>query len=87
VPCVDTLFDSVERGYGAAAIGVLLTGMGDDGAAALKRLHQSGAVTIAQDQASSFIYGMPQVAISLEPGHLVLSIDHIAYYLAAQVVV
>ncbi|CAL4869676.1 Protein-glutamate methylesterase/protein-glutamine glutaminase (plasmid) [Asticcacaulis sp. MM231] len=64
-PSVDVLFDSIAKVVGAKAIGVLLTGMGDDGARGLLRMRQSGAVTFGQDQASSIVYGMPRAAIQL----------------------
>jgi two-component system chemotaxis response regulator CheB len=63
-PSVDVLFDSVVEAAGAAAVGVLLTGMGADGAAGLGRMRQRGAVTIAQDEATSVVFGMPKEAIA-----------------------
>jgi two-component system, chemotaxis family, protein-glutamate methylesterase/glutaminase len=64
-PSATVLFQSVAREYGAAAIGILLSGMGDDGAAGLRDLKRAGATTVAQDEASSVVFGMPAVAISL----------------------
>lgn len=64
-PSVDVLFRSVAETVGAAAVGVLLTGMGADGAAGLLRLRMSGAATIGQNEASSVIYGMPKAAYEL----------------------
>jgi two-component system, chemotaxis family, protein-glutamate methylesterase/glutaminase len=64
-PSATMLFESVARQYGAAAIGVLLTGMGDDGASGLRDMKTSGAQTIAQDEASSVVFGMPAVAIGM----------------------
>jgi len=61
-PSVDVLFRSVARTAGSAAVGVILTGMGKDGAEGLLELRQAGAVTLGQDEASSLIYGMPRVA-------------------------
>ncbi len=61
-PSVDVMFRSVTRCAGARAIGVLLTGMGKDGAAAMLEMRQAGAVTLAQDEASSVIWGMPGAA-------------------------
>jgi two-component system chemotaxis response regulator CheB len=64
-PSVTTLFSSVAREYGGAAIGVLLSGMGDDGAYGLRDLKQAGAVTVAQDAATCVVFGMPAAAIRL----------------------
>lgn len=61
-PSVDVLFRSAARTAGRAAIGVILTGMGKDGAQGLLELRRSGAVTLGQDEDSSLIYGMPRVA-------------------------
>jgi two-component system chemotaxis response regulator CheB len=59
--------------YGASAVGVLLTGMGRDGADALKLMRDSGAVTLVQDEASSVVHGMPGEAILLEAADYVLA--------------
>jgi two-component system chemotaxis response regulator CheB len=64
-PSATALLQSVAREYGPAAVGILLTGMGDDGAAGLKAMKQAGSVTIAQDEASSVVFGMPAMAIEL----------------------
>ena len=64
-PSVDVLFRSVARSAGKNAIGVILTGMGTDGAAGLAEMHQAGAHTIAQDEASCIVFGMPKAAIEL----------------------
>ena len=61
-PSVDVLFGSVAQVAGAAAVGVILTGMGKDGAAGLLAMRQAGARTLGQDESSSVIYGMPRVA-------------------------
>ena len=64
-PSVDVLFQSVCRTYGRRAVGVILTGMGRDGAAGLKAMRDSGASTIGQDEASCVVYGMPKVAFEM----------------------
>ena len=64
-PSVDVLFDAVAAVAGAQAVGILLTGMGADGARGLLRLHQAGAVTIAQNESSCVVYGMPKQAVAL----------------------
>lgn len=84
-PSVSTLFRSVARVYGRRAIGVLLSGMGRDGAAELKVLKNLGAVTIAQDRESSVVHGMPGEAIKLEATTYVLSQEKIAPALASLV--
>ena len=77
-PSVSYLFRSVAGALGPAAAGVLLTGMGNDGAKEFKTLKERGAVTIAQDEASSVIYGMPGAAIELGAAMHVLSPEGIA---------
>lgn len=62
-PAVDVLFESVAENAANNAVGVILTGMGKDGAKGIKRMHDAGAVTVAQDQQSSVIWGMPHAAI------------------------
>jgi two-component system chemotaxis response regulator CheB len=62
-PSVEALFDSVTENVGKNAVGVMLTGMGADGAEAMKRLHDAGAYTIAQDAKSSVVWGMPGEAV------------------------
>jgi two-component system chemotaxis response regulator CheB len=64
-PSVDVLFDSVAQYAGANAIGVILTGMGGDGAKGMLAMKQAGAYTIAQDEASCVVFGMPKEAIKL----------------------
>lgn len=63
-PSVDVLFDSAAKHAGKNAIGVILTGMGRDGADGLLRMHQAGAHTLAQDEASCVVFGMPREAIA-----------------------
>jgi two-component system chemotaxis response regulator CheB len=77
-PSVDVLFESAARELGGAAVGCLLTGMGRDGAAGLLALRQSGAHTIAQDEASSVVFGMPRAAIEIGAAEQVLPLDLIA---------
>lgn len=77
-PSVSCLFRSVAEAYGPHAVGVLLTGMGKDGAAELGLMKQKGAVTIAQDKESSVIHGMPGEAIALGAATHVLAPDRIA---------
>lgn len=62
-PAVDVLFDSVAETAAHNAVGVILTGMGKDGALGMKRMHDAGAATIAQDEQTSVIWGMPHAAI------------------------
>jgi two-component system chemotaxis response regulator CheB len=61
-PSVDVLFSSVAKACASQAVGIILTGMGRDGAKGLLEMRQSGARTIGQDEASSVVYGMPRVA-------------------------
>ncbi|HEY6078084.1 MAG TPA: chemotaxis response regulator protein-glutamate methylesterase [Polyangiaceae bacterium] len=74
-PSVDVLFESVAREVGARAVGVLMTGMGDDGARGLATLRQAGAATLAQDEASSAVFGMPKAAIELGAADEIASLD------------
>ncbi len=64
-PSVDVLFESLAREYGAAAIACLLTGMGRDGASGMLAMRRAGSFTIAQDEASCVVYGMPREAVNL----------------------
>lgn len=77
-PSVDVLFKSAAECAGADALGMLLTGMGDDGARGLKRMHDAGARTIAQDEASCVVFGMPHEAIKLNAVDEVLPLDRMA---------
>ena len=80
-PTIDFLFSSVARHCGAAAIGVILTGMGNDGASGLLEMSNQGAQTIAQDEATSVIFGMPGVAVQFGAAGSVLPVNEIAAYL------
>jgi chemotaxis response regulator CheB len=77
-PSVDVFFDSISRFWTGEAIGVLLTGMGRDGALGLKALRNKGYHTIAQDKTSSAVYGMPKAAAMLDAAVEVLALDRIA---------
>ena len=76
-PSVDVLFRSVAKFAGANALGIIMTGMGDDGARGLKEMHDAGAKTIAQDEASCVVFGMPKEAIKLGAVDLTLALDQI----------
>ena len=82
-PSVSALFRSVAAVYGAKAVGILLTGMGNDGARELKLMKDRGAVTIAQDRESSVIFGMPGEAVNLDAAGYILPPDKIVGYLVA----
>jgi len=84
-PSATPLLQSVATTCGEMAIGMLLSGMGDDGAVGLLALHQAKGHTLAQDQASSVVFGMPGSAIKLNAVDEVLGIDEIASYLDAAV--
>lgn len=77
-PAVDVMFRSVVQSAGANAIAVLLTGMGADGAAGMKELHDVGAKTIIQDEQSSVVWGMPGAAFKLGCADYVLPLDEVA---------
>jgi two-component system chemotaxis response regulator CheB len=77
-PSVDVLFRSTARYAGKNAVGVIMTGMGDDGARGMLEMKDSGALTIAQDEATSVVFGMPKEAIRLGGVEKVLSLERIA---------
>ena len=77
-PSVDVLFDSCAREFGGNAVGAILTGMGDDGARGLKAMRDAGARTIAQDEATCVVFGMPREAIALGGAEHVLPLDRVA---------
>lgn len=76
-PSVEVLFDSVNQASGNRALAVLLTGMGSDGAQALLRLREAGAATIAQDEATSVVWGMPGAAVKLGAAEKILPLHKI----------
>lgn len=77
-PSIDVFFESVARYWRGDAVGVLLTGMGRDGAQGLKTLRQQGFLTIAQDQGSSAVYGMPKAAADIDAAVEIRPLDQIA---------
>ena len=77
-PSVDVLFRSVAKYAGRNALGVIMNGMGDDGARGLKEMHDAGARTIAQDEESCVVYGMPKEAVKLGAVDRILPLQHIA---------
>jgi len=84
-PSVDVLMHSVAREYGSKAVGVIMTGMGKDGAEGLRELHGRGGKIIAQDQNTSVIYGMNKEVVQNGDAHEVVPVDQIAFRLRAHV--
>jgi len=84
-PSVDVMFRSVAQNVGPSALGVLLTGMGDDGARGLKEMMEAGAGTIAQDEASSVVWGMPGSAVKIGAAMHVLPLQRIGSQVLALV--
>ena len=82
-PSVDVLFRSVAKNAGKNALGVIMTGMGDDGARGLKEMRDAGAHTIAQDESTCVVFGMPKEAIRLEAAERVAPLDNIARMILA----
>lgn len=81
-PSVENMFNSLTQVCGGKQlVVVMLTGMGADGAIAMKRLHDEGAITLAQDQASSVVWGMPKAAYEIGAVDQLLPLDHIAKYI------
>lgn len=76
-PSVDVLFNSVAHHFGNKAIGVILTGMGNDGAAGLLKMKKNGAYTIAQDEHSSVVYGMPRIAAETGSAEMIVPLHKI----------
>ncbi|SMC44374.1 chemotaxis response regulator protein-glutamate methylesterase [Rhizobium sp. RU36D] len=77
-PSVDVLFRSAARAAGGNAMGVIMTGMGDDGARGMLEMHEAGAFTVAQDEASSIVFGMPKEAIARGGVDKIVPLDQIA---------
>ena len=77
-PSVDVLFRSVAMAAGSNAVGIILTGMGDDGAQGLLEMKEAGAMTIAQDEKSCVVFGMPKEAIKLNAVDKILPLESIA---------
>jgi two-component system chemotaxis response regulator CheB len=77
-PSVEVMFNSVAKYVGANAVGIILTGMGADGALGLKAMRDAGARTIAQDEASSVVWGMPGEAVKCGAAERVISLEKIA---------
>jgi two-component system chemotaxis response regulator CheB len=83
-PSVDVLFRSASRSAGANVLGVILTGMGKDGAAGMAEMHRAGAYNYAQDEASCVVFGMPKEAIAQGGVDEILPLDEIASALLAR---
>jgi two-component system, chemotaxis family, protein-glutamate methylesterase/glutaminase len=77
-PSVDVLFRSVAKCAGGNALGVIMTGMGDDGARGLKEMRDAGAHTVAQDEATCIVFGMPKEAIRLDAAERIIALDDIS---------
>jgi len=82
-PSVTPLFQSVAKAYGPAAMGVILTGMGSDGAVGMKALREAGAITIAQDEESCVVFGMPKEAIALGAVQHIVPLEKTAQMMVA----
>lgn len=80
-PAVDVLFRSTAQNAGSNAIGILMTGMGDDGAKGLLEIKEAGALTIAQDEKSCVVFGMPREAIKLNAVDKILPLEEIAPFI------
>jgi two-component system chemotaxis response regulator CheB len=77
-PSVEVLFESVAQAAGAHAMGVILTGMGDDGADGLLSMHRAGALTVAQDETSCVVFGMPKAAIAKGGVRVICPLEDVA---------
>jgi two-component system, chemotaxis family, protein-glutamate methylesterase/glutaminase len=85
-PSVDVLFRSTARYAGKNAVGIIMTGMGDDGAKGLKEMKEAGAKTIAQDEKSCVVFGMPNEAIKLNATNHILPLNKIAHHLIEKII-
>jgi two-component system chemotaxis response regulator CheB len=81
IPAVDELMNSVAQFFQNRAIGVIMTGMGSDGAAGITAIYRQGGLTIGQDEASCAVYGMPRICAQLGVLNRVLPLSDIPYYL------
>ena len=77
-PSVDVMFESVAKAAGKHAVGIILTGMGGDGAKGLLQMREAGAHTIGQDEASCVVYGMPRVAYEMGAVEYQVKLDEIS---------
>lgn len=77
-PCINTLFFSAAKEFAHKAVGVILTGMGEDGVRGLKNIKLMGGLTIAQDRTSSVVYGMPRAALEQDAASRILNLEEIA---------
>jgi two-component system chemotaxis response regulator CheB len=84
-PSATIMFRSVATAFGQSALGAILTGMGTDGVAGLTAIHRAGGTVVAQDEASSVVFGMPRAAIQAGIVHRILALDDIAADLVAAV--
>lgn len=78
MPSIDVLFNSIAENAGSNAVGIIMTGMGRDGAEGLKRIRQAGGYTMAQDEETSVVYGMNRVAVELEAVNEIVPLADIA---------
>ncbi|NEL27657.1 MAG: chemotaxis protein CheB, partial [Xanthomonas perforans] len=83
-PSVDVLFRSAARAAGSNALGIIMTGMGDDGAAGLLEMRQAGARTVAQDEHTSIVFGMPKEAIKRGGADRILPLGAMAREIVTQ---
>lgn len=81
-PSADVMFDSVARSCGSRAVGVIMTGMGSDGAIGITNMRQGGAWTIAQDEQTSLVYGMPKEAVKADGVDHILPLQKIPHAIA-----